>query len=76
MAKCLRCGAGPEWLQGDIPREAEGKADLVAARLAALEEAALEAFNVIQLSGGGGVAVGILVADRIRALKARQGQNA
>ena len=46
-------------------------AALASTRNAALEEAALEAFNVIQLSGGGGVAVGILVADRIRALKAR-----
>ena len=32
MAKCLRCGAGPEWLQGKVPTSA----DTVTIRNAAL----------------------------------------
>jgi len=32
MSKCLRCGAGPEWLQGKIPDEQPITAALAAER--------------------------------------------
>ena len=30
MARCLRCKAGPEWIEGDAPRHASSLRELVA----------------------------------------------
>ena len=50
MSKCLRCGAGPEWLQGKIPDEQPITAALAAERekREAWETAYKQAFDVGQ----------------------------
>jgi len=37
MAKCLRCGAGPEWLKGDVPDDSVADAAFKRGVIAAAE---------------------------------------